>query len=451
MLNEARKPSALAGTRIRVLALALLLSATGLLVGGSRVAHAYAAVSPATGATEMVVGTPAELAGPYVTEGAPGDISAGSITLQAPPGFEFDTTRYVTAAVTNTGDCVPDEPQPVSEARSPAQDQYAPVEPEQPAVENRPLLLNGGTSQTVAPSPSQVTVDVTQTSSGGCTASIAWSGIGVVAISPGDGAITKAAGGSVISGVADGATSFGYLSATAPVQQEETTVAPEPVPEETTPVDPGQEEETTAPQEPGSEETAPPGSGEETTPPEETTVEDAEADEGTIEAEQDPEDAPTLTMTIDSAERVSFGSGLSPAGTPSSDETVVAYQDGDAGAYYVKNGASSRYAMVVKVESDGPWSGSVSATDAGSTDMSVQSGSFLWKLGGMDSLGDAKGATPFTTEPDDTAFEVASSCSQGKPKQAGSCTYNFDYALRVLADDAGTFSSTVTYTVMPLE
>jgi len=165
----------------------------------------------------------------------------------------------VTAAVTNTGDCAPNEPQPVRETWSPTQDQYASAAPEQaaPVVENRPLLLSGGTSQTVAPSPSQITVNVTQTSSGGCTASIAWSGIGVVAINPGEGAITEAAGGSVISGVADWATSFGYLSATAPVQQEETTFVPEPAPEE----------ETTAPQESGSEETAPPGSGEETTSP----------------------------------------------------------------------------------------------------------------------------------------------------------------------------------------
>jgi hypothetical protein len=95
-----------ASARIGILALCTLLFAS---VADSRPVLAYAAVTPAGGGTRLVAGTPATLSGPYVTEAVPGGIGAGDITLQTPPGFEFDTSQYVTATVTNKGNCSPDE------------------------------------------------------------------------------------------------------------------------------------------------------------------------------------------------------------------------------------------------------------------------------------------------------------------------------------------------------
>jgi hypothetical protein len=160
---------------------------------------------------------------------------------------------------------------------------------------------------------------------------------------------------------------------------------------------------------------------------------------------------PTLKVTIDANEEVSFGSGLSSGGARSSDDTMSAYRDGEAGAYYVKNGALSRYPAVITVDSSGPWSGSVSATDTGTAGMTVRDGSFRWRLGDMGSLDDAKSGKPFTTGVDNTVFDIASSCSRGRPKQPGPCTYNFDYSLLVRPGDAqGTFSSVVKYSILPL-
>jgi hypothetical protein len=69
----------------------------------------------------------------------------------------------------------------------------------------------------------------------------------------------------------------------------------------------------------------------------------------------------------------------------------------------------------------------------------------------MSDLLGAKSGKAFSEKPDGSVFDVASSCSRGKPKQAGACTYNFDYSLRVLPGDAqGTFSATVRYTILPL-
>jgi cell wall-associated NlpC family hydrolase len=209
-----------AGTsaRIGTLALCALFFA---LVADSRPVLAYAAVTPASGGTRLIAGTPATLSGPYIAEAAPGDIGAGDITLQSPPGFTFDTTQYVTATVTHKGSCSSDEL--ANGANSAAPDQSAsPSRSSAVPVENQPLLLDGGTSQTVAPAPYRITVTVTQPSSGTCAASIEWSSISIIATAEGSGSITKAPGGSVISGVTDGATDVGWLSATAPPQREET-------------------------------------------------------------------------------------------------------------------------------------------------------------------------------------------------------------------------------------
>jgi cell wall-associated NlpC family hydrolase len=210
-----------ASGRIGILILCALFFA---LVADSRPVLAYATVTPASGGTRLVAGTPASVSGPYVAEAVPGDIGAGDITLQAPPGFKFDTSQHVTATVTTKGNCRPGGL--TKDASVAAQDQYVPPSPSSAnPIENRPLLLDGGVSQTVEPTPGRITVEVAQPSSGDCTASIEWSGISIIATAEGSGSLTKAPGGSVISGVADGDTDFGWLSATAPPQQEKT-VAP---------------------------------------------------------------------------------------------------------------------------------------------------------------------------------------------------------------------------------
>jgi hypothetical protein len=147
----------------------------------------------------------------------------------------------------------------------------------------------------------------------------------------------------------------------------------------------------------------------------------SEPKEGTIVAKPNPEgcDDPSLSVTIDSPEKMSFGDNLSGSGTPSSDADVATYRDGGSGAYYVKNGSSSKYAAVVTVESSGPWSGSVSATDAEDGQHERGDGSFTWNLGDTNNLNDAKGATPFTAGPDATVFDEASSCSEGRSEAGG--------------------------------
>src|SRR5215212_7590552 len=211
--------------------LALPIALFFALVADPRPVLAYAAVTPASGGTRLVAGTSAKLSGPYLTEAAPGDIGAGDITLQSPPGFKFDTSQYVTATVTNKGNCSPGEP--ASGANSAAPDQSASPSPSSATpAESQPLLLDGETSQTVEPAPGRITVKVTQPSSGDCAASIEWSGISIIATDEGSGSITKAPGDSVISGVTDGATDFGWLSATAPPPEE--TAAPTASAEPTT-------------------------------------------------------------------------------------------------------------------------------------------------------------------------------------------------------------------------
>ena len=79
--------------------------------------------------------------------------------------------------------------------------------------------------------------------------------------------------------------------------------------------------------------------------------------------------------------------------------------------------------------------------------MSNGGDSLRWKLNDMGSLAEAKGGSVFTTAADDTVFDTANSCSSGSTKNAGTCTYNDDYSLRVLWTDApGTFNSVLTHT-----
>src|SRR5829696_3988632 len=295
---------ACAPARIGILALCALLLA---LVADPRSALADAAVTPASGGTELVVGTSAPLSGPYVTEAVPGDIGRGAITLQTPPGFEFDTSQYVTAMVTNEGNC--SSGGSANDSASAAQNGDASTAPSSATpAENQPLLLDGDVSQTVTPTQSRITVRVTQTSSGDCRASIEWSGISIIATAEGSGSITKARGGSVISGVTDESTDFGWLSAIASPQEE--TAAPrssEPTPasaepEEQTPASAEPEEQTLASAEP-EEQTLASAEPEEQTPasaePEEQTPASAEPEEPAAPPGLAPEEGTALTPELE--------------------------------------------------------------------------------------------------------------------------------------------------------
>ena len=141
-----------ATARIGILALCGLLLA---LVADPRSALADAAVNPASGGTELLVGTSAPLSGPYITEAVPGDIGTGAITLQTPPGFEFDTSQSVTATVSNKGNCNPGRP--ANGSASAAQNGDASTAPSSAIpAENQPLLLDGDDSQTVTPTQSRI-------------------------------------------------------------------------------------------------------------------------------------------------------------------------------------------------------------------------------------------------------------------------------------------------------
>ena len=116
-------------------AFAVLLLLALILVA-PRGATAAATVTPATGGTNLTVGTFAPLNGPSVQGGASGDIGLGDIVLQAPAGFEFDPPRSVTArvtAVTGTN-----------------------------RAANRALLVNGAASQTGWPTLNHINITVTR-------------------------------------------------------------------------------------------------------------------------------------------------------------------------------------------------------------------------------------------------------------------------------------------------
>ena len=148
-----------------------------------------------------------------------------------------------------------------------------------------------------------------------------------------------------------------------------------------------------------------------------------------------------------STNAVNFGTNLDPAGTDSSASGVTDFIDGENGAVYVAYGASSTYAVTVRVSSNTAWSGSVVATEnSGTAGMSIANGDLRWKLGDIASLNDALAATAFSTTADEDVFDTATQCDIGETLQAGNCTYSFDYALKVQwTDDPGTFASVVTY------
>jgi len=159
--------------------------------------------------------------------------------------------------------------------------------------------------------------------------------------------------------------------------------------------------------------------------------------------------ASALKMTI-STITSAFGAGLAPDGV-TSDQAVVGVGYTDAtGAYYVRDRNGSAFAVMITVRSSKAWDGNVLATEnSGTAGATIAGGSLRWKLGDLANLTDAQAGTAFSTTSNTSVFTTASSCLSGSAKQPGTCTFNYDYSLRVLwTDTPGTFSSSLTYTAI---
>jgi hypothetical protein len=129
------------------------------------------------------------LTGPVIVEANLGEVGLGTIILNAPTGFVFNTAQNVTATVTN-GSCS--------------------------GGTKKPILLNGAASQTVTPTASTITHTVTQVSGGNtaCRGTITYTNIQVrpSAGTPlASGNITKS-GTSAITGITNGTTNLGTLT-----------------------------------------------------------------------------------------------------------------------------------------------------------------------------------------------------------------------------------------------
>ncbi len=154
-------------------------------------------VTPATGGTTLSADTnvangtgSTALTGPVLTESSVGAIPTGTIQLNTPTGFNFDTTSNVTATVTTNGSCT-----------------------------TAAVKLNSASSQTVTPSSTSATVTVTGISSGtggqatACRSIITFSGI---KIRPTAGSPLAATANITESGTSalglSGSTNFGTLT-----------------------------------------------------------------------------------------------------------------------------------------------------------------------------------------------------------------------------------------------
>jgi alpha-tubulin suppressor-like RCC1 family protein len=165
-------------------AAALLLAVAAVVLATAPTAWAKVRVTPAD--ATFAVGDAAELAGPILDEGDAGDIGVGTLTIEAPAGFEFDTTRTVQALVGNSGSCT-----------------------------ERTALLIGefpSTAATIFPQSTRIELRIARPTRGRCLGTIHFSGIVVRAFLEGVGLLTRG-GTSEISGLKPGAV-LGTLVAT---------------------------------------------------------------------------------------------------------------------------------------------------------------------------------------------------------------------------------------------
>lgn len=168
---------------------AVAVAAVVAMAGLVGVARADVTVEAAH--VEITVGESAPLPLIQLVEGSSGDIGEGRLVLRAPEGFEFGTNGPV---IVNT------------------------VLPKDGRCNAQTMLLLGrrpaGTAVEVWPTETEIAVDVTERSRGGCSVTLVWSGIVIRALAVGEGAVTLG-GTSTIAGAPEG-TAVATLVATAP-------------------------------------------------------------------------------------------------------------------------------------------------------------------------------------------------------------------------------------------
>ena len=140
---------------------------------------------------ELQAGTSAALPQLRLVERKSGDIGKGTVVLHAPPGFAFGVEAPVRVAATPTVDASCNEQTTLLLGRQPGQ-----------------------TTVEVRPTATEIAVGITERSRGSCRVTLAWSGIVIDALTPGEGAVTLA-GTSTIAGAPAG-TVIATLVATAP-------------------------------------------------------------------------------------------------------------------------------------------------------------------------------------------------------------------------------------------
>jgi alpha-tubulin suppressor-like RCC1 family protein len=159
----------------------------GALLAASGAAAAW--VNPLN--AKMTVGEPYKLSEQTVLfEEAPGDIGFGSLVLNAPQGFEFDTSSRATATVTDTRDTCN-------------------------SATGLRLGIRPATSQTVTPQAQAITFFVSAPSRGRCTSAIGFSNIVVKPLAEGSGDLTLG-GTSRVRGLPAGST-LGHWEARKPI------------------------------------------------------------------------------------------------------------------------------------------------------------------------------------------------------------------------------------------
>lgn len=145
----------------------------------------------------------------------------------------------------------------------------------------------------------------------------------------------------------------------------------------------------------------------------------------------------TITITDSTAD---FGTNLTPGGTVSSSTDVVASYTDSAGAYYVWKAAGGS-GLLITVDSNKAWGGSVLASENSGTSasMTIASGVLRWS--------DATAPTSYEACQTATAFRsTAQAWKSDVPR--GEYSFTQFYCLRVdWTDDPGSFDSNVTYTV----
>jgi len=125
---------------------------------------------------ELQAGTSAALPQLRLVERKSGDIGKGTVVLRAPQGFAFGVEAPVRVSATPTVDASCNDHTTLLLGRQPAR-----------------------TTVEVWPTAEEIAVEVTQRSRGGCRVTLAWSGIVIDALTPGEGAVTLA-GTSTIAG-----------------------------------------------------------------------------------------------------------------------------------------------------------------------------------------------------------------------------------------------------------